>query len=230
MTLDHPLDRPTWNALISRLAGFAIGDARAVRLDPACGVFLAAADDGPEARAAMTELARLYPGSGIVERAGGPMDGVLPDGAEVVGGYPCVQMVCSALTAGGGATMDAEPLGEAHAPEMLALATLTQPGPFRERTHALGGFFGVRRDGRLIAMAGRRMRVPGFSELSAVCVHPDHRGQGLAGALSRIVVSDILAEGDHAFLHAKAEAATTIRLYESLGFSVRIPVSYTVLA
>ena len=229
MTLDHPLDRPAWSALTSRLAEFAIGDARAVRLNPACGVFLAAADDGPEARAAMTELARLHPGSGIVERAGGPMDGVLPDGAEVVGGYPCVQMVCSALTAGG-TTIDAEPLGAADAPGMLALATLTQPGPFRERTHALGGFFGVKRDGRLIAMAGRRMRVPGFSELSAVCVHPDHRGQGLAGALSRIVVSDILAEGDHAFLHAKAEAATTIRLYESLGFTVRIPVSYTVLA
>ena len=229
MTLDHPLDRPTWSALTSRLSAFAIGDARAVRIDPACGVFLAAADDGPEARTAMTELARLYPGSGIVERAGAAMDGVLPDGAEVVGGYPCVQMICSSLTAGG-EPIDAEPLGEADAPEMLALATLTQPGPFRERTHALGGFFGVKREGRLVAMAGQRMRVPGFSELSAVCVHPDHRGQGLAGALSRIVVSDILAEGDQAFLHANAEATATIRLYESLGFAVRIPVSYTLLA
>jgi predicted GNAT family acetyltransferase len=79
-------------------------------------------------------------------------------------------------------------------------------------------------------MAGSRLRVEGFSELSGVCVHPDFRGQGLAAALSRVVVARILETGDHAFLHAYAAHEATIRLYRSLGFDVRTRVTYTVLA
>lgn len=226
--MTHPLDRPTWSALTTGLRDIAIGDARAVRIDPAVGVFLAAADDSIESRAALTDLARRYPGSGLVERKGSAMAAVLPDGAEIVGGYPCVQMLCETLIEG--PTVVAEILGDADAAQMLELATLTQPGPFRERTHTLGGFVGVRHEGRLIAMAGRRMRVPGFTELSGVCVHPDQRGRGLAAALSRQVVAGILAEGVAAFLHVNETNAAAIRLYEAMGFRIRIPVTYTVLA
>jgi len=113
---------------------------------------------------------------------------------------------------------------------MLALATLTKPGPFRRGTLRLGGFIGVRREGRLIAMAGERMKLDGFTELSGVCTHPDFRGQGLAGRLSRLVVSHILARGEQAFLHAYAEHAATVAFYESLGFRVRARMTYTVLA
>jgi ribosomal protein S18 acetylase RimI-like enzyme len=98
------------------------------------------------------------------------------------------------------------------------------------RTHRLGGFIGVKRDGRLAAMAGRRLRVEGHTELSGVCTHPDFRGHGLATALSRRVVAGILAEGDKAFLHAYAAHDATIALYESLGFRTRARVIYTVLA
>jgi len=232
--MSHPLDRPLWNALTGRLQAYALGDHRAVRLDPALGVFLAGVDDGVESRVALNDLARRYPGSGLVEREDGPMVDVLPDG-PVASRAPCVQMVCSALRgglqgAGAGADVGAMPLGPDDAVEMLALATLTKPGPFRERTHELGGFIGVRRDGRLAAMAGQRLRLDGFTELSGVCTHPDFRGQGLADALSRQVVSNILARGDRAFLHAYAGHEATIRLYESLGFAVRTRVIYTVMA
>ena len=227
--MSHPLDRPAWNALNGRLKTFAIGDAHVVRLDPALGVFLAAADDGAKSRDALNALALAYPGSGLVEREDGPMIDVLPDG-PVASRAPCVQMVCSALKGGDGADVGAQALGPDDAAEMLALATLTKPGPFRERTHELGGFIGVRRDGRLAAMAGRRLRVDGFTELSGVCTHPDFRGQGLADALSRQVVARLLAEGDQAFLHAYAGHDATIRLYESLGFAVRARVIYTVMA
>ena len=78
-------------------------------------------------------------------------------------------------------------------------------------------------------MAGERMKVDGFTELSGVCTHPDFRGQGLAGVLSRAVVADILARGEQAFLHAYAGHTATVAFYESLGFSVRTRMTYTVL-
>ena len=136
----------------------------------------------------------------------------------------------SGLKGGDGADVGARPLGPDDAAEMLTLATLTRPQPFRERTHELGGFIGVRRDGRLGAMAGQRLRLDGFTELSGVRTHPDFRGQTLADALSRRVVSNILAGGDRAFLHAYAGHEATARLYESLGFAVRAQVIYTVRA
>jgi len=227
--MPHPLDRPLWNALTGRMKAHAIGDNHAVRLDPELGVFLAAADDGPESRASLDRLAALCPGSGLIELEGGAMEDVLPD-LPVVSRSPCAQMTCSALTASNAPDIEFQTLGDADAAEMLALATLTRPGPFRARTQRLGGFIGVRREGRLIAMAGNRMRVDGYTELSGVCVHPDHRGQGLAGTLSRIVVARVLEGGEQAYLHAYAGHEATVRLYESLGFTTRARVTYTVLS
>ncbi|CAN5367488.1 GNAT family N-acetyltransferase [soil metagenome] len=227
--MPHPLDRPLWNALTGRLKAHALGDEHAVRLDPDLGVFLAAADAGPESSARMNALAARYPGSGLVELEGSAMEAVLPN-QPVVSKSPCAQMTCAALTAPNTPDLAFETLGDADAPEMLALATLTKPGPFRARTHTLGGFIGVKRGGRLVAMAGNRLRVDGFTELSGVCVHPDFRGQGLAGALSRIVVARVLESGEQAFLHAYAGHEATVRLYESLGFTIRARLTYTVLA
>jgi predicted GNAT family acetyltransferase len=104
---------------------------------------------------------------------------------------------------------------------MLALATLTRPGPFFERTHELGEFIGVREGGRLIAMAGERMKPDGFTEVSGVCTHPDFRGQGHAAALTRIVASRIRERGETPFLHAYASNAPAIALYERLGYRLR---------
>lgn len=201
----------------------------AVRLDPEVGVFAAADDDSPESRALLNALCREYPGAGLVEPEGTAIEAVLPD-VPVVSRAACVQMIAGALTAGHHDDVDIRTLGEADAEEMLALATLTKPGPFRLGTLRLGGFIGVRREGRLIAMAGERMKVDGFTELSGVCTHPDFRGQGLAGVLSRAVVAGILARGEQAFLHAYAAHTATVAFYESLGFSVRTGMTYTVLA
>lgn len=232
MVLAHPLDRPVWSALTTRVAPLAIrreqDGGAAVRLDPDVGVFVAAADGSPPSRALLDALCREFPGAGLVEPEGDPLASVLPD-LPVVSQAPCVQMTASALTAGHESDPDVLTLGEANAEEMLALATLTRPGPFRRGTLRLGGFIGVRRDGRLIAMAGERMKVDGYTELSGVCTHPDFRGQGLAGALSRTVVSRILARGERAFLHAYAEHTATVAFYETLGFAVRARMTYTVL-
>ncbi len=227
--MSHPLDRPLWNALTGRLSHLAIGDERVVRLDPEVGVFAAAASGASEDQAALAALIRRYPGAGLIELEGSPLNQP-PPGIEIVIASPCVQMTCSCLTGGAPGDLDVVSLGEADAAEMLALATLTRPGPFRSRTHSLGGFIGVLREGRLAAMAGRRMRLDGHSELSGVCTHPDFRGLGLASALSRRVVEGILAGGETAYLHAYASHDATVALYEGLGFRTRARVIYTVTA
>lgn len=224
MTLNHPLDRPVWSALASRQAHLALGHARALRFDPDYALFAAAADDSAEATAALGRLNVSSNGMGLVEAGDMP----LPPGAVVRASAACVQMVAASLT-GGGKAVAFEPLGEADAAEMLALATLTVPGPFFERTHRLGDFIGVRLDGRLVAMAGERMKPEGFTEVSGVCTHPDHRGRGYAGALMRAVTARILERGEQAFLHAYAANTATIALYETLGFRVRTKITYTVL-
>ena len=227
--MSHPLDRAVWNALTTRLSGFvtADSDARAVRIDPEVGIFVSGGDAEPETLKAMADLALRHPGAGMVERSGGPMDALDLPGVEVVDRIPLVQMVCSALTPGG-PDLTYETLTEADAPDMLALVTLTKPGPFRSETRRLGPFIGVWREGRLVAMAGRRLRVDGFTELSGVCTHPDHRGRGYAAGLSRAVAGEILATGDRVFLHAFAGHDATIVFYRSLGFEVRAPMTYTI--
>lgn len=229
--MTHPLDRAVWNALTTRLSGFvtADSDARAVRIDPEVGVFLSGADATPRTLTAMATLARLHPGAGMVEKSDGPMAALDLTGVAVTRRIPLVQMVVGSLTPGG-PDFSFETLTEADAPEMLALATLTRPGPFRSATRRLGPFIGIKQDGQLVAMAGRRLRVEGFTELSGVCTHPDWRGRGYAAALSRAVAGEILAGGERVFLHAFAEHAATIAFYRSLGFEVRAAMTYTILA
>jgi predicted GNAT family acetyltransferase len=120
-------------------------------------------------------------------------------------------------------------LTDEDAPEMLALATLTEPGPFFARTHAMGTFIGIRVGGRLAAMAGERMRFPGYTEVSAVCTHPDFRGRGYARRLSAAVAAGIEARGDQPFLHAWKTNHSAISLYEKLGFRLRTEVQVAVL-
>lgn len=111
-------------------------------------------------------------------------------------------------------------LGAADVPVMVKLAELTEPGPFRERTIELGTFYGICEGDRLLAMAGQRMRMPGFVEVSAVCTHPDVRGRGYAAILMSEVIRDIVGEGSVPFLHALADNPA-VQLYERLGFTRR---------
>lgn len=224
MSPTHPLDRPVWSTLTSRQSDLALGDARALRFDPKYALFGAAADPSPEGQQALAALNISPSGMGLVEAGDMPV----PPGCRVRAQAACVQMTASALTAGG-RDIPFEQLGEADAADMLALATLTVPGPFFEKTHQLGDFIGVKQDGRLVAMAGERMRPSGFTEVSGVCTHPDHRGHGYASALMRVVTQRILERGEQAFLHVYAAHTATIALYETLGFLVRTPITYTVL-
>jgi predicted GNAT family acetyltransferase len=120
-------------------------------------------------------------------------------------------------------------LGGDDVPEMLALAELTQPGPFGPRTLELGRYIGIRVDRRLAAMAGERMRPDGATEISAVCTHPDFTGRGYARALMTPLMADAFAAGRRPILHVKTENGAK-RLYERLGFTVRHAMSLTLIS
>jgi predicted GNAT family acetyltransferase len=213
------LDKPIWGALTSCHAEFAVGGALALRYRDTVEPFIAARDDTPDSLSAMRDL--MTPGEELILLQARPSP--IPHGVELVSERLAVQMIAERadpidLPA------NVEPLGPADAAEMQALAELTKPGPFRAETHLLGGFFGIRHDGRLVAMAGERMKLPGFGELSGVCTHPDARGQGYGRLLSRLVAGRIAARGERPFLHAYADNAGAIGLYERLGFAIRTPI------
>ncbi|HVV87120.1 MAG TPA: GNAT family N-acetyltransferase [Kofleriaceae bacterium] len=219
MASAHVLDRPVWTALATRQAAWAVGGERARRFVPDVGPLAGARDDEPESLAA---LAALVADTGdLLLLQAEPI--AIPPGVIAATTAAGVQLVAGEL-------VDVEPeprielLTEADAPAMLALATLTRPGPFGPRTASLGTFWGVRDGGALVAMAGERLRQPGYTEVSGVCTHPDARGRGLARALSARVARRIRDRRETPYLHAYATNTAAIELYESLGFRLRCEV------
>ncbi|MFC5526051.1 GNAT family N-acetyltransferase [Rhodanobacter ginsengisoli] len=220
------LDRPVWSSLSTAHESLSVGGELARRYQADINRFASARDDSD---AALEALTRLVPASGQVFILQVPEISI-PAGLTAVKLAKGVQMVAHAAVAPpDDGSADIIALGDADAAEMLALATLTEPGPFLARTHRMGSFFGVRIDGRLAAMAGERFRFPGYTEVSGVCTHPDFRGRGLARRLSRHVAATIAARGDTAFLHAWKNNVPAIALYESLGFQWRCDVNVAVL-
>ncbi len=220
----HPLDRPVWGSLVGPWAPLALRAGAALRLSPDYGPFAATADLSPSNLLDLTAFDLGDGGLDLVESE--PIKA--PPGLATAVQARLVQMTATAITPGG-AEIDAVPLGEGDAAEMLALAQLTRPGPFAARTQALGGFIGIRSEGRLVAMAGERMKPEGFCEVSGVCTHPDHRGRGYAGALMRLVAGRILDRGQTPFLHSFETNLGAVALYRALGFEVRRAVVLTVL-
>lgn len=221
----HPLDRPVWSALTTRQREFAVGDELARRYDPEVGPFAAVDTDDP------AHLGRL----GLLVAEHGPVvflqrgEIPVPPGTTVRLAGPGVQLVLDRLAAVP-TTVEPEPLGTDDVAEMVDLARLTEPGPFEARTPELGGFLGIRVGGRLVAMAGERMRPEGFTEVSGVCTHPGHRGRGYGAMLSAAVADRILARGETPFLHAYAGNHGAIALYERLGFVLRTPIEILAVA
>jgi len=212
-TTDEVLDNPVLHALAGAHAGLAERRGRVARYAADVAPFGALPPDPVEAD--WLDLAAL---------AGPPValldPGELPAGWSVARRLDLVQMVLErTLDAPASPAMDE--LGAADVPAMLNLTARTQPGPFLRRTVELGRYVGVHDEGALVAMAGERMRPPGWTEISAVCTAPSHRGQGLARRLVAEVSAGIQARGEGVFLHVLATNASAIGLYESMGFAAR---------
>ncbi|TDX03196.1 GNAT family N-acetyltransferase [Kribbella sp. VKM Ac-2566] len=217
------LRNPVYAALTGVHAPFAESRGNVRRYPPAMAPFLALPDVPAEQDWA--DAAALL-GSGTTGALMRPALAV-PDSFKVELEIDLVQFVApESLPA---ADPEAVVLGVDDVPEMLSLVALTDPGPFRSRTIELGTYVGVRRDGELIAMAGTRFALPGYTEISAVCTHPSYQGQGLASRLIRAVAAQITAAGQTPFLHTGGGNTNAIRLYNSLGFTLTNEMKVTVL-
>ncbi|MFZ0393691.1 MAG: GNAT family N-acetyltransferase [Terracidiphilus sp.] len=215
------LDNPIWHALRTEHEAIALGDGRARRYPSHIGPLAGIPVQGEENYAALGALA----GDDVVVLFSLEPYRV-PEGWTELRMLDVVQMVRwpeladeqSSSPISDGAKMHR--LTANDAPAMVALAEMTEPGPFRLRTLELGGFYGIFEGDRLVAMAGRRMHLPGLIEVSGVCTHPDARGRGYARRLMTRVIGEIEREGKTAFLHA-LESNPAIRIYQRLGFRWR---------
>lgn len=223
----HSLDNVIWQALTTRHARFAECYGQARRFVREVTSLTAFEEESPEGYAALAGLVGVGGTAALfLDREYEPRPGW-----EWVAGAPLLQMVCGN---GGGPQIRSDSaeivrLGVQDSPEMVELATLTKPGPFGSRTHELGTFMGIRREGQLVGMAGERLKVPGYTEVSAVCTHPDHTGKGYARALMTEIMWGIRDRGEIPFLHVRGDNGRAIGLYEQLGFRTRTTGHFAVL-
>jgi ribosomal protein S18 acetylase RimI-like enzyme len=213
-----PLDHVMWSALTGPHAHFAQGDATAKRYPPDIAPFGAVLPPGEGTAQQMATLLKGAKNVAVVAASDArPFPGLEPSMRVMVD-----QMVLEdPARFDPVAEIDAVTLGAADVPDMLRLVEATRPGPFQARTREMGRYIGVRNDGQLLAMTGERLKVPGFTEVSAVCVDPSCRGRGYAAGLMKSIVHGILARGETPFLHVVTENSTAIALYERLGFRRR---------
>ncbi len=224
----HPLDNVIWTALNTRQARFAEANEFARRFPVDIGPLAGLKE--PTERGFSSLAALLNPGEPAALFLDQPQDP--PANLNVIARATLLQMVQEKPVDFSGASSSAPELIELGAddiPEMLALTELTKPGPFGTRTREFGTYLGIRQSGNLVAMAGERLAVPGYTEVSAVCTHPDHIGHGYAATLMKAVLAGIRDRGEIPFLHSRADNDRAVRLYERLGFRTRVELHLAVV-
>jgi len=219
------LDNPIWTALTTRQTQFAEGDDLARRYP--VEVTALAALKFPTSEA-FESLAHITKGDAAALFSYDPV--TIPAGWKTIHRSNLVQMICeSPQLVSDENTALIEELAAADTNEMVALTKLTNPGPFGTRTQELGLYLGIHQQGRLAAMAGERQRLPGYTEVSAVCTHPDFQGRGYAKILISAVASQIIERGETPFLHVREDNVGATRVYEKLGFNTRATFPFYVL-
>ena len=220
----HPLDHPIWTALTTTQQALAEGDGRVRRYPTEMTPFADMPDlsvDNFTALAAMmkpVDIAVLFTPEAVPVPAG--FNVVLAETGEQMIGTP-VETPTNGV--------DIVTLGVDDVPAMMELTALTRPGPFSARTHELGTFLGIRVDGQLVAMAGERMKPAQYTEMTAVCVHPSHRGRGYGQMLLGAVARQIVLRGEIPFLHVFTSNHSAIALYRRQGMEIRRRFHVTVL-
>jgi ribosomal protein S18 acetylase RimI-like enzyme len=215
--MEHVLDNPAWNALISGNRSLSFGDDQVKYFDKEVSPFAAFPRNTIEN---FLLLHDLMPQNRPVLFVA-PTEIEIPPAWKVLRVIHGVQMVCEPANIMNGARDEFVPLTEAHVPQMLELTQLTNPGPFNSRTIEFGHYRGVFDGGKLVAMAGQRLHTFNYAEVSAVCTRPGYTGRGYARQLIADQVSRIAAGGEIPYLHSRADNARAISVYKSLGFEPR---------
>ena len=217
----HPLDNVIWQALTTRQTEFAESSEKASRFVPEVSPLAGLREPTPEGYESLAELLSSEGTIGLF------LDTPYQDrrGWNLIASAPLLQMVCddgaSLAKLSSASEAKVVELNAEDSPAMTELTALTKPGPFGKRTHELGTFLGICRDGKLVAMAGERLKVQGYAEVSAVCTHPEHAGKGYARILMTEVIGRIRDRGETPFLHVRKDNERAIELYQRLGFSRR---------
>ena len=218
------LDNPIWSALTTRQVNLAEANELACRFPPDITTLAGIIEPARESYDALASLARAGEEAVLFVES-------VPEstpGWQMVETSPLLQMVhTGAETAS--AQVQYEVLNVEDLAQMLALTEVTKPGPFGNRTPQLGTFIGIRHEGRLVAMTGERLHLPGYTEVSAVCTHNEYQGKGYASALIQVMVQLIKARHETPFLHVLPQNTRAVAVYERLGFTVRRTFSLVVL-
>ena len=209
------LDNPVWQSLLTQHAHLALTSGTAARYPAAIAPFAAVDADAARAGNQLTSL--VTDGEAVYLVGIAPQ---APPGWVIEPKKPIVQMVCDVLPPELPGP-DAISMTAAQSDDMLALTALVFPGFFRARTLEMGEYLGIYHGNRLAAMAGERMRLDGFQELSAVCTHPDYTGRGYAQRLLSLLCRRAFERGFTPFLHVYADNARAIGVYRRLGFEDR---------
>ena len=218
------LDNPIWFALTTEHRSLACSHGLARRYLPDVSPLAALLHPTNDAFADLQRL--ISPGERVALFTASPLD--VPAGGHVDRSRWIDQMICEASLEPPHVSPVAR--GTADVPEMLALTAVTEPGPFLPQTILMGSYFGIRAsDGRLVAMAGKRLQSTEFAEISAVCTHPEFRGRGYARSLVTFLTAQILAAGKTPFLHVKSENGAKV-VYHKIGFHLRTAMYLTVLS
>lgn len=219
------LDNPIWHSLVGHHAALSLGGASAKRYATNIAQF-AGFPDG--ATPNLAELAKLMTVGEYILTRNFPLPQTSGFVSEFASDTAIQQYIYRATTISSATAHDIKELHETDVPDMLRLVEIARPGPFLPRTIQMGHYAGIRVDGRLVAMAGERMHPGRFCEISAVCTDPAYMRHGYATRLVSHQIAQILARGEIPFLHVSAENEQAIRLYQKLGFVLRInfPIQY----
>jgi predicted GNAT family acetyltransferase len=211
------VDNPIWQAATTRQREFAYGEGPARRFHTDVLPFAALQDHSPAAVVALTAM--VAPGERVWLFEEPPaLDAAKWREVRRIPGY---QMLCERLAPERGREANVDSImldAKADAAEMVVLKEVAFPGFFGMRTPELGRYRGIRVNGELVAMAGERLALPGYREVSAICTHPAHLGHGYAQRLTREATDAILADGDIPFLHVAGGNGAAIHIYEQLGY------------
>lgn len=217
MSLTHILDNPIWNALITSNKHLAYGNEQAKYLKREVGFFAGLKTNSERD---LGDLLALMPSKSLVVLFT-PAELVIPAGWTLELKKEILQMVYQQPGSSLRNSMEIIPLQDHDIPAMLALTALTKPGPFLSRTIEFGNYEGIFHGNNLVAMAGQRLQPDPYTEISAVCTHPEYTGKGYAAKLIRSQISQITAASRIPFLHVNSDNTTAWQLYERLGFQTR---------
>jgi ribosomal protein S18 acetylase RimI-like enzyme len=220
--VNHLLDNPVYNALLSGDAHLGSGSSKAKYFYEEVSPFAGFAEDDPHG---FNELYNLLPPGRKILFATRKVLKEFP-GWQLIHEIRGLQFVFTGTNIAANNSPELIPLESKHIEEMIALARLTKPGPFDKRTIDFGNYYGIFDNNKLAAMTGQRLHVKNYTEVSAVCTHPDHTGKGYAAVLTSHQLNLICNSGKIPFLHVRNDNQRAIGLYLRIGFTQNGPMNF----